>query len=173
MESGPEMSTPATPATLREMDLQLKRVGDETIRYGKWRRKIELHTLAKKTYQSDKPSEEGEWWRLCGSRPETPGTPSCTLPIIVARLTARVPMGGARFNQYKTIEEEGFLVKEKLAIWVKKWIMYSKAAADDFAHLLVAAPKAVYKFPNYEDYVPIQVMENYEQFIDEFTNKHR
>ena len=109
------MSTPATPATLREMDLQLKPLGDETIRYGKWRRKTELHTLARKTYQADKPDEEGEWWRLCGSRPETPGTPSCTLPIIVARLTARIPMLGLnlgqfiRGDQYRTIEEECFL----------------------------------------------------------------
>ena len=56
------MSTPATPATLREMDLQLKGIGDETIKYSKWKRKIELHILAKESYQSDKPEDDGNWW---------------------------------------------------------------------------------------------------------------
>ena len=142
------MSTPATPAALREMDLQLRGIGDETIRYSKWRRKTELHTLARNSYQSDKPDEEGDWWRLSGARTETPGTPNCTLPIMVAKLTAHVPIGGKKFNQYKTIDEEGFLVREKLAVWIKKWMMYSKADAEDFKHLFVAAPKAVYKFPS-------------------------
>ena len=55
------MSTPATPATLREMDLQLKGIGDETVKYSRWGRKIELHILAKKSYQSDKPEDDGDF----------------------------------------------------------------------------------------------------------------
>ena len=39
----PGMPDPATPEALREMDLQLKSVGDETVKYGKWKRKAELH----------------------------------------------------------------------------------------------------------------------------------
>ena len=74
---------------------------------------------------------------------------------------------------YKTIDEEGFLVKKRLAVWIKKWMMYSNAEAKNFAHLFVAAPKAVYKISNYEDYLPIQVKENYEQFVDEFISRHK
>ena len=44
------MSAAATPAALREMDLQLKGVGDESVKYSKWKRKTELHILAKKSY---------------------------------------------------------------------------------------------------------------------------
>ena len=124
------MATPATPALLRAMDLQLKGIADETIRYSQWGRKTEVHTLAKQTYQADKPVDDSDWWKLSGALIGVPGIPKCNLPIIVARLSASVPLGGRRFNQYKTISEEGFLVKKNLAIWAKKQMLYSKAAAE-------------------------------------------
>ena len=171
------MSTPATPAAIREMDLQLKGIGDETIKYSKWKRKTELHTLAKRSYQSDKPEEDDNWWKLSGTRTDTPGTPTCTLPVIIARLMAYIPIGGKKKNicsyPFKIINEEGFLVKERLAVWIKKWMMRSNAEAEGFAHLLVAAPKTVYKISNYENYLPIQVKENYDQFIGEFIDRHK
>ena len=37
----------------------------------------------------------------------------------------------------------------------------------------MAAPKDSYAIPNYEDYIPTQVKENYDQFIGEFINKHK
>ena len=49
-------------------DLQLKGIGDETVKYSKWRRKTELHTLARRSYQSDKPEEDDNWWKLSGAR---------------------------------------------------------------------------------------------------------
>ena len=163
------MSTPATPAAIREMDLQLKGIGDETVKYSKWGRKTELHTLAKRSYQSDKPEEDDNWWKLSGARADIPGTPTCTLPVIIARLMTYIPIGGRRKNSlkypFKIINEEGFLVKERLSVWIKKWMMRSNAEAEGFAHLLVAAPKTVYKISNYENYLPIQVKENYDQFI--------
>ena len=64
-------------------------------------------------------------------------------------------------------------MRERLAVWIKKWMMRSNAEAKDFAHLLVAAPKAAYKLSNYEDYLPVQVKENYDQFIGEFINRHK
>ena len=171
------MSTPATPAAIREMDLQLKGIGDETIKYSKWKRKTELHTLAKRSYQSDKPEEDDNWWKLSGTRTDTPGTPTCTLPVIIARLMAYIPIGGKKKNicsyPFKIINEEGFLVKERLAVWIKKWTMRSKTEAEGFVHLLVAAPKTVYKISNYENYLPIQVKENYDQFIGEFIDRHK
>ena len=63
-------------------------------------------------------------------------------------------MGGRRLNQPKVIEEEGFLVKRNLAKWSKKRMFYTTAAADDFKHLFVPAPKAVYAVPNFEEYLP-------------------
>ena len=64
-------------------------------------------------------------------------------------------------------------MKEKLAVWIKKWMMLSNAEADGFTHLLVAALKTAYTIPNYEDYLPIQVKENYDQFIGEFISRHK
>lgn len=171
------MSTPATPAAIREMDLQLKGIGDETVKYSKWKRKTALYTLAKRSYQSDKPEDDGNWWRLSGARPNIPGTPTCTLPVIIARLMAYIPIGIPRNDTwnypFKIIEEEGFLVKKQLAVWIRKWMKTVYAEAEGFTHLLVAAPKVAYTVSEYEDYIPVQVKANYDQFIGEFLNRHR
>ena len=67
---GPDMHNPTTPAAARNMDLQLKGIGDETVKHGRWKRKVQLHTLARRSYQSDKPDEDGDWWKISGARPE-------------------------------------------------------------------------------------------------------
>ena len=53
--------------------------------------------------------------------------PRCNLPVAVARLSANVPAGGA-YNNDRIIPEEGFVIKEKLAIWSKKQMFFSKAS---------------------------------------------
>ena len=132
------MSTLPTDAALKEMDLQPKRKGDETVKYGQWNRKSELHIMARKSYQSDRPEEDGDWWMLSGAQAEIPGTPTCTLPIVIVRLMAYIPIGGRKKNCMKypftIIDEEGFLAKKQLAIWIKKWIMLTNAEADGFTH---------------------------------------
>lgn len=158
------MSTLPTDAALKEMDLQPKRKGDETVKYSQWNRKLELHVMTRKSYQSDKPEEDGDWWMLSGAQAVIPGTPTCTLPIVIVRLMAYIPIGGRKKNCMKypftIIDEEGFLAKKQLAIWINKWIMLANAEADGFTHLLVAASKEEYEIPNYEDYIPTQVKEN-------------
>ena len=175
--NGPDMHNPATPAAAREMDLQLKGIGDETVKHGKWKRKIALHTLAKSSYQSDKPDEDGDWWKLSGARPDIPNAPTCSLPVIVARLMAYIPIGIPKNNTwtypFKIIDEEGFLVKEQLAVWIRKWMKLTHAGAKGFSHLLVATPRARYTVSDFENYLPIQVKENYDQFIYEFIRKHK
>ena len=89
---GPDMHNPATPAAARDMDLQLIGIGDETLKLGRWKRKVQIHTLVKKSYQSDKPHEDGNWWKLSGDRPAILGAPACCLPVIVARLSAYIPL---------------------------------------------------------------------------------
>ena len=54
----------ATPEDLRVMELRLKGTNDECLVYGQWIRIREVHVLAKSnTYQSDKPVDDGNWWR--------------------------------------------------------------------------------------------------------------
>ena len=114
---------------------------------------------------------------LSGAQEEIPGTPTCTLPIVIVRLMAYIPIGGRKKNCMKypftIIDEEGFLAKKQLAVWIKKWIMLANAEADGFTHLLVAAAKEEYEIPNYEDYIPTQVKENCGQFIREFIRNHK
>ena len=145
---GPDMHNPTTPAAARNMDLQLKGIGDETVKHGRWKRKVQLHTLARRSYQSDKPDEDGDWWKLFGAMPDIPSAPTCSLPVIVARLMAYIPIGIPKNNTwtypFKIIDEEGFLVKKQLAAWIRKWMKLTRASAKNFSHLLVAAPKARY-----------------------------
>ena len=174
---GPDMHNPTTTAAIRERDLQLKGIGDETVKYGKWKRKVTLHNLAKNSYQSDKPEEDGDWWKLSGTRPNIPNAPTCSLPIIVVRLMAYIPICIPKNNTwtypFKVIEEEGFLVKKQLAVWIKKWMKLTHAGDRNFSHLLIATPRTRYTASDFENYMPIQVKENYDQFIQEFIREHK
>ena len=159
-----------TAAQLRTMDLQLKGDIDEVLRYSQWDRKREIHTLVKKTYQSDKPIDDGNWWRIALSTdPQFSDTAKCNLLIVVARLKAFIPQGGPA-NAYLDMDEEGFLVKKKLAEWSKKQMFFTKAASKKSSHLDVAAPKSSYSIPNYDGYIPIQALDAI-QFINEFYEK--
>ena len=175
--SGPDMHNPTTPTAIRERDLQLKGIGDETVKYGRWKRKIALHNLAKNSYQSDKPEEDGDWWKLSGARPDIPNAPTCSLPVIVARLMAYIPIGIAKNNTwnylFKVIDEEGFIVKKQLAVWIRKWMKLTHAEAKNFTHLLIATPRTSYTASDFENYMPIQVKESYDQFIQEFIHRHK
>ena len=171
----------ATAEQLRAMELQLKSDDDEVLRFGQWTRKSEILGLVKRTNQSEKPRDDSEWWRTAGGIPECPGAPRCNLPILVARLSARV-IGGNTFqfggsqgvsveHPDREIPEEGFLVKKKMAIWSMKHMLFTKAASEDFGHLDIAASKAAYAVPNYDEFLPTTALDA-QQFIDEFYNKH-
>ena len=90
---------------------------------------------------------------------------------MVARLKAFVPQGGPA-NADLDMDEEGFLVKKKLAEWSKKQMFFTKAASKTSSHLDVAAPKSSYLIPNYDEYIPIQILDA-TQFINEYYEKHR
>ena len=174
---GPDMHNPTTPAAARERDLQLKGVGDESVKQGRWNRKIALHNLAKNSYQSDKPQEDEDWWKLSGTRPNIPNAPTCSIPIIVVRLMAYIPICLPKNHTwtypFKVIEEEGFLVKKQLAVWIKKWMKLTHADDRNFSHLLVATPRSRYTASDFENYMPIQVKEDYNQFVQEFIQEHK
>ena len=174
---GPDMHNPATPAAARDMDLQLIGIGDETLKLGKWKRKLQIHTLVKNSYQSDKPHEDGNWWKLSGDKPTIPGAPACCLPVIVARLSAYIPLNIPKNNTwtfpFKTIEEECFIVRKQLAKWIKKWMKLVHANNRNFSHLLVAAPKVSYTASDFEKFMPVQVKGDYNQFVNEFIGKHK
>ena len=81
----------ASPDELKAMDLRVKGVNDQCIGYGQWDTIDALHTLAKaNNYQTDKPVDDGEWWRHVRPTPTSSGStvPKCNLPVVVARLSA-------------------------------------------------------------------------------------
>ena len=132
-----------------------------------WDRKLDNHTLVKKTYQSDKPKDDGDWWRYgLGTTDGQSPTARCNLLIVVARLKAFIPA-----NADLDMTEEGFLVKKKLTEWSKKQMFFIKASETNFVHLDIAAPKNLYRVTNYDCYIPIPALDT-TQFIDEFMTKH-
>ena len=161
----------AAPEDLRVMDLKLKATNDECLVYGQWNRMAAVHALAKLSYQSDVPKDDGDWWRYAAPSATTSSqAPRCNLPVAVARLSANIPAGGA-YNNDRIIPEEGFVIKEKLAIWSKKQMMFAKASENNFKHLDVAAPMNAYPVGNYVNYVPIPVVDT-DKFKDEFVAHH-
>ena len=86
----------ATPEDLRAMDLKLKGPNDECLAYGQWIRIAAVHVLAKASYQTDVPVDDGDWWRYAAPTVATTAqlsTPRCNLPVAVARLSANIPAG--------------------------------------------------------------------------------
>ena len=163
----------ATPDDLRAMDLQLKAINDEYLVYGQWTRLAAVHELAKESYQSDVPKDDGDCWRYgppTSNATSAYGIPRCNLPAAIARLRANVPGGGLNDTD-KDIPEEGFVVKKKLAEWAKKQMLFSKASEKNFVHLDVAAPMSAYRVGNYVNYIPIRILDT-EQFKAEFITKH-
>ena len=85
--SSPEKSSipkkMATPEDLRAMDLQLKKTNDECLVYGQWVRLENVHALAKLSYQSDVPKDDGDWWRHAAPTANSAvagSAPRCNLP---------------------------------------------------------------------------------------------
>ena len=156
-----------TPDQLRSMDLQEKTNNDEVLSYAQWIRKEAIHVLAKNSYQSDKPLDDGDWWRYAlNCEGGTAAIPKCHLLIAVARLKAYIPQGG-RANTDLDMPEEGFLVKKKLAEWSKKQMFFTKAVEKDYKHMEVPALTASYSVQNYDGYVPIPILD-----AIEFIAKH-
>ena len=63
------------------------------------------------------------------------------------------------------------MIKEKLAKWTKKQMLFSKASEKNFVHLDVAAPMSAYRVGNYVNYIPIPIVDT-DKFKKEFISKH-
>ena len=147
----------ASPDELKAMDLRLKGVNDQCLAYGQWAAITAVHTLAKSnTYQTDKPVDDGEWWRHVKPTPTAGGgsVPRCNLPVAVARLSAVIPAGG-QYNADRNVNEDGFVIRKMMAIWSKRQMMFDKAKENNFKHLDVPASMSAYIVGNYVAYVLI------------------
>ena len=105
----------ASEAQLRSMNLNLKTDNYEVLRVNQSARKKTVHNLVKKTYQLDKPVEDGDWWKHTQDADgRFSDTTKCNMLIVAARLTAHIPNGGTN-NADEDIPEEAFLVKKEMA----------------------------------------------------------
>ena len=88
----------------------------------------------------------------------------------MARLSANIPAGGA-YNADRVIDVEAFVIKEKMAIWSRKQMLFAKASESNFKHLDVTAPMNAYPVGNYVNYIPIPALDT-SKFVDEFMAHH-
>ena len=161
-----------TPEDLRAMDLKIKDTNDECLGYGGWARKRAIHTLAQNnTYQADRPADDGDWWRYTApTAANSCQAPRCNLPVAVARICANIPAGGA-YNADRRINEEAFTIREEMAVWNKKQMLFTKAAENNYKHLDVAAPMNAYPVGNYVGYIPIPAADT-NRYVDQFIAHH-
>ena len=115
------------PANLEAMNLRARGVNDETLGYGGWTRKEQLHDRAKANdYQTNKPNDDGDWWGYRAPGATGSGqAPRCNLPTAVAKISARIPASGGA--QQKDIEEQVFLIRDEMGPWNANQMMSSKA----------------------------------------------
>ena len=161
-----------TPENLAAMNLKIKSINDESIGYAGWTRKQEIHVLAKaNNYQTNKPMDDGEWW---GFRAPTTANssqaPMCNLPIVVAKLTARIPAGG-NYNAPRDVPENAFVIREEMGIWNKNQMMSDNAVEGSYKHLKVAAPMSSYPVPNYVGFIPIPAA-NTDGYVGQYIAHH-
>ena len=152
------------------MDLRAIGQNDESLPHGKWIRRTAVHTLVKQSYQSDAPKDDGAWWRYEIGPAAESTLPRYSLPVVAIRLKAYVPQGGAS-NTDLDMPEEGFLAKKNMTGWLKKQMLFTKAANQHFKHLDIAASKTAYRITDYAEYIPIPALDT-TQFTDEFLAKH-
>ena len=154
------------------MNLKIKNINDEIIGYAGWTRKQAIHALAKANdYQTNKPMDDGEWW---GFRAPTAANssqaPMCNLPIVVAKLTARIPAGGA-FNAPRDVPENAFVIRDEMGAWNKNQMMSDNAVEGSYKHLKVAAAMSAYRVPNYVGFIPIPAT-NTDSYVGQYIAHH-
>ena len=120
------------PTNLAVMNLRARGVNDETLGYGGWIRKEQLHVRAKANdYQTNKPNDDGDWWGFQAPGSSGPGqAPRCNLPTAVAKISARIPATGGA--QQKDIDEQVFLIRDEMGPWNASQMMSCKAIESNF-----------------------------------------
>ena len=63
------------------------------------------------------------------------------------------------------------MIKEKMAIWSRKQMLFAKASESNFKHLDVTAPMNAYPVGNYVNYIPIPALDT-SKFVDKFMAHH-
>ena len=70
------------------------------------------------------------------------------------------------------IPEEAFIVKEEVAVWIRKHLTWSHGESRASKHLKVASNPDTYSVRDYAQFIPTQVLDT-RTYFDAFYNKHK
>ena len=142
---------------------------DESLFYSDWDRKLILHEAIKASDQTDKPKGDELWATQKGS---VPNSTACNMMVNIARLSA-VVIGGGAAGADKDLDEVFYICKEETAVWTKKYITFSEGDSKNNQHLKQASSKESYSVPSYTAFVPTQVKDASDKYINMYYNKYK
>ena len=128
---------------------------DEKPKFSDWPRKATLHAAIKAQNQTDKPTVD-EMWRIAKGN-SVVSSVYCNMGIHIIKIQAVVTGGGVGGTD-KPLPDEFYLCKEEMGVWTIKYLTTSEGPHKQNAHLKQASQKDNYSVPDYNNYVPTQVM---------------
>ena len=147
-------------AQLEAMGLEEKRTDiDEVPTLSSWPRKAILHAAVKAQNTVDKPRVDKIFRYARGNTVST--AVRCNMGIHIIKIQASVTTGNEDIVE---LPDEFYLCKEETGVWTMKYLTSAKGTHKHNAHLKHASDVQTYSIPDYNEYVPTEVLNAAEKY---------
>ena len=160
---------PPTDAQLHDMGLTPLDNNDEQPIFSDWPRKKVLHDAIIASDQPNKPKGDLLWATIKNA---SAGAATCNMCINVARITGVVTGGGSN-NADKVLDDAFYICKKESADWIRKYLTFSKGESKTTQHLKLPSSYDTYSVMNYASFVPVQVRDASDKYINMYYTKHK
>merc|ERR1712030_265164 len=142
----------------------------ERITYSDWPARNCMHIAIKaSTAQPNKPRVAEMWRHAKGNT--VVSSVYCNMGIHIIKISCIVTGGGLNGID-KPLADEYFLCKEEMGVWTLKYLTASEGPHKNNSHLRQASTKDNYSVPDYNNYLPTQVLGAVEKYKTSFYNKY-
>ena len=149
---------------LEAMGLEPKRqTVDETPTFSAWTRKAILHAAIKAQNTPDRPVTDDMWRYAKGTH--VVSSVRCNMGVHIIKISCIV-IAGNQDGSDKPLPDEYFLCKAETGVWTMKYLTTAEGSHKSNAHLKQASDLNNYSIPQYNEYVPTQVMNSITKYKD-------
>ena len=154
---------------LKSMGLEPDQGGiHERVTYSDWPTLNLMHAAIKaQTAQTDKPRVAEMWRHAKGNT--VVSSVYCNIGIHIIKISCVVTGGGVA-GADKPLPDEYFLCKEEMGVWTLKYFTVSEGPHKNNSHLMQASQKDNYSVPDYNNYLPTQVLGAIEKYKTLYYN---
>ena len=142
----------------------------EFVTYSDWTTKNLMHAAIKaSTAQPNKPKVAQMWRHVQGNI--VISSVYCNMGIYIMKISCVVTGGGLN-GVDKPLADEYFLCKEEMGVWTLKYLTASEGPHKSNSHLTQASQKDNYSVPDYNSYLPTQVLGAIEKYKALYYTKY-